>query len=151
MAVKVTRTIVPESTISKGRPTKDGKDHATKRILPLLVIESDDPKAAFKAFTEYLATNAAICAGEEVELVTASGAVRKATPKNGNDHQAENVALLPNHDLPTTFADLVDAINAGVEQKHRNQMGAWLTKSFTEPKKGKKDEPAAIADDMEIA
>jgi hypothetical protein len=145
---RITKALVPESQIAKER-CKDGNKHSTKRILPMLTIADESPKAFVAAVTEYLAANKAICAGEETEIVMASGKVHKVTPKDATAAQAEGVTLLPNADLPITYADLVDAINKAVEALHRNQMGAWLTKTFTVPKAGAKTVVDGIVPDDE--
>lgn len=149
---KLNKVMVPESTIAKTR-TKDEQQHATKRILPVATLEKEDAKAAMVGLQEYLATNKAILAGEVCQMVRKNGTVLEVTPKSAAS-QAENVALLPNFGLPTTFAELFDAINNAVEAKHRNQMGAWLTNEFTEPKTGKAKsatDDGTVGDDVEVA
>jgi predicted DNA-binding transcriptional regulator YafY len=150
---KLNKVMVPESTIAANRPTKDGKKHATKRILPLATLTEESAKAALVGLQEYLTTNKAILAGEECVMIRKNGTEMKATPKAA-DNQKEDVALLPNFGLPTTFTELFDAINNAVEAKHRNQMGAWLTNEFVEPKSGKTraaTDDGTLGDDIAVA
>jgi hypothetical protein len=150
---KLNKVMVPESAIAASRPTKDGKKHATKRVLPVATLAEETEKAAIVGLREYLATNKAILAGEVCQMVRKNGTVLDVTPKAA-DKQAEDVALLPNFGLPTTFGELFDAINNAVEAKHRNQMGAWLTKEFVEDKAGKAKsatDDGTLADDLAVA
>lgn len=134
---KITHAVVVESTISE-KASKDKKEHKAAKLLPMLVAKDGTPKAFMAAVDEFLAICVALDKGEDVTLVLADGTERKVVPKAT---PIEGKRIIPTNALPLTYGDLIDAIQAGVNGRHRNLTGAWLTSEFatdkSEAKSGK--------------
>lgn len=124
--------------------TIDGKDHSSNRVLPFLHTE-EDSKSYLKNCMEFLAINKAITEGEDVVVVRGDGSeTAPVKPQEGNvANQKDGAKLVPNHDLPTTFADLATLINAGLKTLHVQQVNALMAKAYVakdaETKAGKSD------------
>lgn len=120
----------------------DNKEHTAGRLLPEATIDGEDGKAFATAINAYLALNKAIIAGEKIELVgqgrDADGnVVEKIKEVTASDVAKEGGVVVPSKDLPTTYVEIIDLINAAMIAKHRNQLGAFLSSNFDKQQAGK--------------
>lgn len=115
------------SSLKKERAI-DGNEHTATRILPAATLGEENLKAFAKAIEEYLTTNKALAAGEDANIIRSDGASK--TVKTTDTDDLDGSAKVFRTGLPLTFGDIIDLVNAAVEQKHRNQIGAALTAKF---------------------
>lgn len=124
---KLTHVSVVKSAMSANK-AKDGKAHNAGKLIPALVATDATAKGFMTAVDNFLAACGGLMQGEAVTLVLPDG---KTVTRKPSATPVEGKNVFPSNHLPTSYTDLLDAIQAGVNARHRNLTGAWLTANFS--------------------
>lgn len=125
-----------------GTGTLDKKDHEYRRQVPALSIAGETLEDFTAGISEYMALNKALSVKGAMVVIRRPNGTEQLVPtkdpedKNGMGQQ-DGRTLIPCKGLPTTFADLVTAINEAVDALHKSEQNAKLTADFA-AKPGKK-------------